>query len=289
MTWMLAADQGATDTPAVQWSAGKLRATRESLALEEPLAIEITYRRGATEVRRLVATTMRTPGADEDLACGFLFAEGLIADRGDVDHFHTGDRSSRGEAIVTVTAALRVPPRESLERVSRSLLTSSACGFCGRPSLESVRPAAADLAASGQRWNPAVLIGLPMALRTQQPLFAATGGSHGAALAAIDGTLVLVREDVGRHNAVDKVIGAALAQPAFAFGGHALVLSGRASFELTQKAAAAGLPVVVAVGAPSSLAVRWAADSGLTLIGFTREGRFNAYAGAARISSDGTP
>jgi FdhD protein len=286
---MIAADQGAVETPAVQWSAGALRATREPLALEEPLAIEITYRRGSDEIRRLVATTMRTPGADEDLAAGFLFAEGLIADYGDIEAFRLGDRSSRGEAIATVTAALRVPPRESLERVSRSLLTSSACGLCGRPSLEGLRPAAVTAgAASGPRWNPAVLIGLPLALRMKQPLFAATGGSHGAALAALDGSLAMVREDVGRHNAVDKVIGAALAQAEFPFAAHALVLSGRASFELTQKAAAAGLPVVVAVGAPSSLAVRWAAEAGLTLIGFTREGRFNAYTGAARISPNGT-
>lgn len=283
---MLSSDPATLDAAAVQWSGGSVRAVTEPLALEEPLAIEIAYRRGPNAVRRLIATTMRTPGADEELATGFLFAEGLIEGRGDIVQFAAAGRSSRGDEIATLTVSLRQPPGEDLERVSRGLLTSSACGFCGRPSLKGLRPSAVD-PADALRWDPAVLAGLPARLRAAQPLFAATGGSHGAGLASADGRIVFAREDVGRHNAVDKLIGAALSDPTVAFSRHALVLSGRSSFELTQKASAAGVPVIVAVGAPSALAVRMAADAGQTLIGFTREGRFTVYTGAARLNTDG--
>lgn len=283
---MLASDPGICEMAAVQWAAGQLRARQENLALEEPLAIEIGYERAGGPVRRLVATTMRTPGADEELARGFLFAEGLIAGPDDISGFASAGRSSRGEQIATLTASLRAAPRESLERVSRSLLTSSACGLCGRPTLQGLRPSAVE-GGSAVRWDPQILAGLPGRLQGSQPLFAATGGSHGAGLAAHSGAIVLSREDVGRHNAVDKLIGAALAQPGFLFAAHALVLSGRASFELVQKAAAAGVPVIVAVGAPSSMAVRVAAEAGQTLIGFSREGRFNVYTGAWRLDGHG--
>lgn len=283
---MLASDPGISEAAAVQWAAGQLQARREALVLEEPLAIEIAYERGGAPVRRLIATTMRTPGADEELATGFLYAEGLIAGPDDIGGFASAGRSSRGDQIATLMATLRAAPREGLERVSRSLLTSSACGLCGRPTLQGLRPSAVD-GRSAVRWDPHVLAGLPGRLQGRQPLFTATGGSHGAGLAALDGTIVLAREDVGRHNAVDKLIGAALAQPHFSFAEHALVLSGRASFELAQKAAAAGVPVVIAVGAPSSLAVRLAAEAGQTLIGFTREGRFTVYTGAWRLDGHG--
>jgi len=188
----------------------------------------------------------------------------------------------RGETIATWSVTLAAPPREDLQRVSRSLITSSACGLCGRSSLaglplRSIAPTPPEAA-----WPIGILAELPEQLRRHQSTFADTGGSHGAGLADARGELSLVREDVGRHNAVDKLVGAALRRN-LPFADRALVLSGRASFELVQKAAAAGIPVVAAVGAPSSLAVQLAHSAGITLIGFARGHRCNVYTHAGRV------
>jgi len=272
-------------SPSLHWTqAGQWAAVSENLAVEEPLTIEIAYERLGQSVRRLLAVTMRTPGADEDLALGFLFAEGLIERMDEVIGGSPAELNSRGEKIAAWTTTLRASPREDLQRVSRSLITSSACGLCGRSSLAGLplRPVAA--ATPGSTWPVALLAALPDQLQRRQTAFARTGGSHGAGLADRRGELVLVREDVGRHNAVDKLIGAALRQNQ-AFAGCALVLSGRASFELLQKAAAAGIPVVVAVGAPSSLAVQLAHSAGITLVGFARGHRCNVYTHAGRLHS----
>jgi len=270
-----------SETPSLHWSPAGAEAVPERLAEEAPLAIEISYQRGGQTVRRLLAVTMRTPGADRELALGFLHAEGLIARLSDVTGSRAEDRTVRGEELPTWVTELAQPPRESLERVSRNLITSSSCGLCGRLSLEGL-PLGSESGAFELRWDPAILRQLPDQLRPLQPLFLATGGSHGAGLAAPDGTLELVREDVGRHNAVDKLIGAALLR-GVPLSERALVLSGRASFELLQKAAAAGIGLVIAVGAPSSLAVRIAHQSQITLIGFARGNKFNVYSHAARL------
>jgi FdhD protein len=272
---------GITESPSLHWSAAGARPVAEQLAAEAPLAIEIAYRRGEQAVRRLLAVTMRTPGSDEELALGFLHGEGLIRRLDEVAGGRAADQTVRGETLPTWIVELAQPPREALERVSRSLLTSSACGFCGRPSLEGLP--VGSVAADGQlRWDPALLPCLPEQLRQRQPLFLATGGSHGAGLATAAGAIDLIREDVGRHNAVDKLIGAALLA-GLPLAERALVLSGRASFELLQKASAAGIGLVIAVGAPSSLAVDLAHQSGITLIGFARDRRFNVYTHAGRI------
>jgi FdhD protein len=272
---------GITESPSLHWSATEARPVTEQLAAEAPLAIEIAYRRGEQAVRRLLAVTMRTPGSDEELALGFLHGEGLIRRLDEVAGGRAAGQTVRGESLPTWIVELAQPPREALERVSRSLLTSSACGFCGRPSLEGL-PVGSVAAAGQPRWDPALLPHLAEELRQRQPLFQATGGSHGAGLATAAGAIDLVREDVGRHNAVDKLIGAALLA-GLPLAERALVLSGRASFELLQKASAAGIGLVIAVGAPSSLAVDLAHQSGITLIGFARDQRFNVYTHAARI------
>jgi FdhD protein len=269
--------------PSLQWSApDSLSAKTEDLVVEAPLAIEIAYPRQGVEVRKVLAVTMRTPGQDDELALGFLLAEGLITTPADVAGVEARDHNARGEAISTWCVRLAQPPAEDLQRVSRGLLTSSACGLCGRPSLEGLplrsvaRNAAAPL-------DFAVVAALPETLRLHQPTFFATGGCHAAALCDARGRLHLAREDVGRHNAVDKLVGAAL-QGGLALSGLILVLSGRASFELLQKAASAGIGVVVAVGAPSSAAVDLAHAAGITLCGFARVSRLNVYTHADRLA-----
>jgi len=259
--------------------------TDEPLIVENPLAIEIAYPRSGHELRKILAVTMRTPGHDADLALGFLFAEGLIAGPDDILSNTAHPENVRGEAITTQRIQLRHAPREDLQRVSRGLLTSSACGLCGRVSLEGLPTASLSSSPSSPAFalSPEQLSRLPETLRATQTLFAETGGSHGAALVDFNGTLVLAREDVGRHNAVDKLLGAALRQNLTA-AEHVLVLSSRASFELLQKAAVFGLPLVVAVGAPSSLAVSIAHEAGITLVGFARDGRFNVYTHADRLA-----
>ena len=257
----------------------------EPLIVESPLAIEIAYPRSGHELRKVLAVTMRTPGHDADLALGLLFAEGLISSPADILSNSAHAENIRGESIATQRVQLRHAPREDLQRISRGLLTSSACGLCGRVSLEGLP--AHSLAATSTfhefTFSPEQLSRLPETLRATQPLFAETGGSHGAALIDLNGQLVLAREDVGRHNAVDKLLGAALLQNLPA-AQHLLVLSSRASFELLQKAAVFGLPLVIAVGAPSSLAVSVAHQAGITLVGFARDGRFNVYTHADRLA-----
>ena len=288
------ADDAIRASPSLHWSrAGGWESVAEALATEAPLAIEIAYERGGQEIRKVLAVTMRMPGADEELALGFLFAEGLISSLVDIAGSSAETVNARGETISTRRIRLARPPRKDLQRLSRGLVTSAACGLCGRPSLEGLplRPVPREPEAPALSCD--TIAALPEKLRASQPAFSATGGCHGAALCDARGDVLLVREDVGRHNAVDKLIGAALQRvpapasfrhPRAPFDGKILVLSGRASFELAQKAAAAGLGVIVAVGAPSSAAVALAHAAGITLVGFTRAGRFNVYTPADRLA-----
>lgn len=237
-----------------------ITSAQDLLAVEEPLQIRVN--------ERDLSITMRTPGHDRELAAGFLFTEGILKDRADLLSIENGENS------VTLTLADGVDPG-----VARNFYTSSSCGVCGKASIESLRNAACSML-SPLRASRAVIHGLPAKLRAAQSVFEHTGGLHGAALFDAGGNLEMVREDVGRHNAVDKLIGAAFLDGRVPLDRRMLMLSGRASFELIQKAVMAGIPVVAAVGAPSSLAVQTALRFGMTLLGFVRENRFNIYSGA---------
>ena len=248
------------------------------LAVEEPLEIQLGYDRKGWRVHKSVSITMRTPGADEDLAAGFLFTEGIVTDVAQID-------TIRCEEANVVRVELRDGVPVDLRRLERHFYTTSSCGVCGKASIAALDLGPrARVSAPGPVFDAATIHRLPATLRETQAVFDQTGGLHAAALFAADGRLVAQREDVGRHNAVDKLIGAQLrGGTALPLSDRLLFVSGRASFELMQKALAAGLPILAAVGAPSSLAVGLAVAHGMTLLGFVRGGRFNVYAGERRI------
>ncbi|MGH3022080.1 MAG: formate dehydrogenase accessory sulfurtransferase FdhD [Gaiellaceae bacterium] len=236
----------------------------DELAVEEPLEIRVGG--------RPIAVTMRTPGQDEELALGFLRSEGIPA----VAAQPTADLAAN-------TIDVEVDGAFDAERLRRNFYTSSSCGVCGKGALEAVA-VEADRVESGLRVPAALVSELPERLREAQPAFAATGGLHATGLFAADGELLCVREDVGRHNAMDKVIGWAFLGGLLPLAERLLCVSGRLSFELVQKAAVAGCPILVAVGAPSTLAVELARDRGITLCGFVRGGRLNVYSEPGRIA-----
>ena len=244
-------------------------ARADLLAVEEPLEIRVGG--------QPLAVTMRTPGHDIDLAAGFLATEGVIGSAGDLARITMCDGNV---ADVTLAPGVTLP----MERLQRNFITTSACGVCGKDSIDAIRVRARyDVSADQVRVAPAVLAALPDRLREAQRVFASTGGLHAAGLFTAGGTLLALREDVGRHNAVDKVIGWALREGRLPLAGCVLLVSGRASFELTQKALMAGLPLLAAVSAPSSLAAELAGESGMTLVGFLRGASMNVYTGAQRL------
>jgi FdhD protein len=255
----------------------------DELAIEEPLEIRLEHA-GPGGKDRSLSITMRTPGHDGELAVGFLFTEGVIGGPGDLRAVRP---CTAGPACANVVrVALQDHVAVDPGRMERNFYTTSSCGVCGKTSIAALRarnpfpPAAAG----APPFFPAGLLHqLPARLRAAQEVFAATGGLHASALFDRSGELVLLREDVGRHNALDKVIGRALLDGLLPLCDHLLVVSGRASFELVQKASMAGLPLLAAVGAPSSLAVALAREAGMTLAGWLRDGRFNVYTGAWRI------
>ena len=251
----------------------------ETLAVEEPLEIRVN---GTP-----VTVTMRTPGSDIELAQGFLLTEGVVGGREDMLTIRycggRGDDGVNTYNVLDVTLAPGVKP-PSLD-ITRNFYTTSSCGVCGKASLDAVRVIS--------RFSPgddpatvaaATLKAMPGQLRSAQKVFASTGGLHAAALFSVDGTMHVVREDIGRHNAVDKVIGWAVEYDRIPLSASVLLVSGRASFELTQKALLAGIPVLAAVSAPSSLAVSLAEESGITLVAFLREDSMNVYTRADRIT-----
>ncbi|MDX2070282.1 MAG: formate dehydrogenase accessory sulfurtransferase FdhD [Haliscomenobacter sp.] len=255
------------------------------LASEEPLEIQLAY--GPLGQRQLMslAVTMRTPGADFDLVYGFLFTEGLVQGRKEVLQMRYPGVQLNPEAQEnSILIELHPSAQFDAARLQRHFYTSSSCGVCGKASLEMVQNQSAFLLPAHQPIiSPQTLLRLPEALLQQQSLFNHTGGIHAAGLFSSSGDLLYLREDVGRHNAVDKVIGAALQKQTLPFSDTILLVSGRAGFELVQKAVIAGIPIMAAVGAPSSLAVELAEAHNLTLVGFLREGGFNIYSGGERI------
>ena len=256
----------------LRYRSGELRqAANDQLAPEEPLEIRVRA--------RPISVTMRTPGQDEDLAVGFLLTEGVIESAEDIVKIEAPERAG-GFNLINVL--LQPEVRFDLDRLTRHVFASSSCGLCGAATIEQVHKQFPPVE-SVLRVPVATVLALPEALRSAQDAFAATGGMHAAGLFDAQGQLLIAREDVGRHNAVDKVLGHALRHGPWPVGHHLLMVSGRASFEIMQKALAARIPVVCAVSAPSDLAVDFAARSGQTLVGFLREGRLNAYAHAERL------
>ena len=250
------------------------------LAMEEPLEVRIEYGPESKRVQKNISVTMRTPGNDFELATGFLYTEGIIHAADDV--LAVTYAKEDNENIVVVSLGYEVIPL--INKLERNFYTTSSCGVCGKASIEAVKIACDVVDTVDTLRIPTTLIyQLPGLLRKQQDIFENTGGLHGCALFDLNGSLLLSREDVGRHNAVDKLIGAALQQGMLPLDKHILLLSGRASFELVQKAIMAGIKIVAAVGAPSSLAAEMAEEWGMTLIGFLRGERFNIYSGAERI------
>jgi FdhD protein len=251
----------------------------DDLATEEPMEIRLEGP-GAPSVP--VAVTMRTPGSDFELAVGFLFTEGIVDDPAEIRRVSYCENLPADEQrynVVTVRLSRAFDPGA----LRRSTFVSSSCGVCGKAALEQVE-VRCDRIGPGPVVKAEVLLGLPSALRVAQRVFDRTGGLHAAGLFAPDGTLLALREDVGRHNAVDKVIGQAVLAGDLPLAERILQVSGRLSFEIVQKAARAGIPIVAAVGAPSSLAVEAAERLDVTLVGFVRDGRLNVYAHPERIA-----
>ena len=247
----------------------------DDLAVEEPLEIQIET--------RSVSVTMRTPGDDEELAAGFLLSEGLISG---ADQIARIARHPRDESKNIISVFLQPEVRIDFQKLTRHVFASSSCGICGAASIEAIHKMFAPVT-SDVVIRAADLLGLPERLRASQQTFDRTGGLHAAGIFDLNGSAVVVREDVGRHNAVDKVLGFGLLHGRLPFEREILVVSGRASFEIMQKALAGRIPVVVAVSAPSSLAVEFAEKSGQTLAGFVRSNRLNVYSHSQRVQFGG--
>lgn len=254
---------------------GNVRSRQDQVATEEPLEIRLL------SPPQTLAVTMRTPGADFELAAGFLYGEGVVRDRDDVQRISYCVEGKVDNNIVNVQ--LRPGLSVDLQRLERHFFTSSACGVCGKASLEALQLQEHPVISEALQVSPDVIYQLPEQLQAAQRVFSTTGGLHAAALFNTQGELRLVREDVGRHNAVDKLIGSAFLSNQLPLSQHIILVSGRSSFEILQKCLMAGVPIVCAVSAPSSLAIALAREFGITLIGFLRGKRFNIYSRPERI------
>jgi FdhD protein len=271
------AGRGVAERRVLKIRDGQARRSRDRLAVEEPLELRVAG--------RPVGVTMRTPGNDVELAIGYCVSERLVAGPEQIAavRFCAPEGQTQEFNVLTVDLRPGVPaPDPSLDRLA---VTSSSCGVCGKASVDAVRVACAPVAADRLRLQSEVLAAIPGRVREAQRVFEQTGGLHAAAVCDADGTVACVREDVGRHNAVDKVIGWAATQGRLPLAGAVLFVSGRSSFEVVQKAAVAGVPLVAAVSAPSSLAVELAEEVGITLVGFLRGTAMNVYTHPERVST----
>jgi FdhD protein len=256
-------------------SEDRVNSDLDQLAVEEPLEIMLCFRRRSMLAHKPISITMRTPGQDQELAIGFLYTEGILHRRSDIEVIERGSDTS---ISVTVAGDL------DLSRLDRHFYTSSSCGICGKTSLQALRMnREIHLDPSRPKHSVEFLLQTPSLVREKQSIFEHTGGLHGAALFDQEQNLVRICEDIGRHNAVDKLVGAELLSGRSDFSDLLLFVSGRAGFELVQKSIMTGIPFMVAVGAPSSLSVELAREYGSTLVGFLRERRFNLYAGPDRV------
>ena len=270
--------QRAQTTQVLEWETGRRRHVLDDLAGEEPLEIRVNG--------TAVSVTMRTPGDDFELAAGFLLAEGIVRSADEIERIAFGHLPDGQPSGNIVDVLLKDDTPLDVEQFGRHFVAASSCGVCGKASIAAIRARGLMRPAGDAAVDPERLCDLPDRLRPAQAVFGKTGGLHAAALFGPDGELVSVREDIGRHNAVDKIVGHAVLKRWLPLADHILLVSGRGGFEIVQKALAAGVPVVASVSAPSSLAVRLAREFGLTLIGFLRGRRFIVYSGEERIRQD---
>ncbi len=259
-------------------STHQLLDAHDELAIEEPLEIQIIYGTINNRIQKTISITMRTPGNDEELAVGFLFTEGIIKNKNQVAHTDVSLAENKVLVILNENEKL------DLQKTKRNFYTTSSCGVCGKTSIDAIKTISAYNNTPDQiSLGTNLFYQLENELRKQQAIFESTGGLHASALFDLEGKFITLREDVGRHNALDKLIGVALLNDELPLTNAVLLLSGRASFELIQKASMAGIKVVAAVGAPSSLAVELAKECDITLVGFLRNERFNIYSCEERI------
>jgi FdhD protein len=269
--------------PITAWKDGEARPRGDEVATEEPLEIRVICEDRGEWQRHSVAVTMRTPGHDFELAAGFLFTEGVVSEPQAISRIAYCTDPGEAQRYNIVNVYLRPGVPFDVERLSRHVFTSSSCGICGKASLEAVQAICPRRPEHMAPVTADYILRLPESLRKAQAIFDRTGGLHATALFSASGQIEVLREDVGRHNAMDKVVGAALLTGKVPLSHSVALVSGRTSFEVVQKALMAGIPILAAVGAPSSLAVDLAREYGMTLIGFLRDGRFNVYAGRERI------
>lgn len=264
----------------------------DKLAVEEPLEIRLGFELDGKRIHRSISITMRTPGQDADLACGFLFTEGIIRSPSEIEDVrHCGPIADGAKSRNIIRIELANDLKVDYHRLERHFYTNSSCGVCGKKSIDALQIESYYPIKNKSGQKPMFLADeiheLPRLLRKYQDVFDSTGGLHAAALFDTNLEPVIVREDVGRHNALDKLLGAALRAGLMPLKDHLLLVSGRVSFELVQKAVMAGIPILAAVGAPSSLAFECAAEAGMTLLGFVRNNSFNIYSGSWRIDKPG--
>jgi FdhD protein len=272
---MRAPERSVELTQVTEWEDGRVRSLQDSLAAEEPLEIRI----GGVPI----TVTMRTPGHDLELAAGFLLTEGIIQSPQQIAGLRVRTPEN-GLSSNVVEVELKNTDFDSAD-LQRNFFAASSCGICGKASINAIRLRGLRQPDTSFRLNPEVLCQLPESLLSEQAVFSRTGGLHAAALFDASGQLLVLREDIGRHNAVDKIAGWALLQKQLPLSSHVLLVSGRGGFEIVQKALAAGIPVLASVSAPSSLAVKLARELGLTLVGFLRGRRFVVYSGSFRCIS----
>jgi FdhD protein len=267
-------------------AAGEQRQVADMVAIEEPLEIRLAWSTPKGRATRSISITMRTPGNDNELAAGFLFTEGIIKGRCDIDAIETCGPPAPGSGLHNVVRVeLQQDVSVDLGRLQRHFYTTSSCGVCGKASLDALRVAGHEPLATGVTVSTSALTSIPDKLRASQGTFDATGGLHAAATFNSEGQLGPVMEDVGRHNAVDKVIGRMLLDDMLPASNSGMMVSGRASFELVQKSLVAGIPLLAAVSAPSSLAVSLAREFNMTLVGFLRGSTYNVYSAPERLVS----
>ncbi|MFM6924627.1 MAG: formate dehydrogenase accessory sulfurtransferase FdhD [Ferruginibacter sp.] len=259
---------------------GAVNETADKVAVEEPMQIQLMYSTATGQMLKDIAVTMRTPGNDEELAAGFLFTEGIIQSADDISEIKHAHADENGVQVILKENIKPVPGN-----AARNFYTTSSCGICGKASIDAIQTLSQyDKINNDSIIRAAVFHSLQQELKKQQKVFEDTGGIHASALFDMEGKFIMLREDVGRHNALDKIIGAAMLHKQLPLNNNLLLLSGRASFELVQKAVMAGIQIIASVGAPSSLAVEMANENNVTLIGFLKEDRFNIYSGRKRIT-----